>query len=47
MVVSPDSDLQFGLARMFASYASIHDLTVAVFTDLEVAVLWIRSSDES
>ena len=46
VVVSPDSKLQFGLARMFATYADIHELKVSVFTSLDEALRWLESVTE-
>jgi hypothetical protein len=47
LVVSPESKLQYGLARMFSVYASMHDLTVAIFFDQADATRYIVASAEA
>ena len=47
VVVSPESKLQYGLARMFSVYASMHDLTVAIFLDQADATRFIVASAEA
>ena len=47
LIVSPESKLQYGLARMFSVYASMHDLTVAIFVEESDAVRFLVASAEA
>lgn len=44
VVISHDRDLQYGLARMFASYAACHDLTVSIFHAPDEALNWLLAA---
>lgn len=46
VVVSPDSEFHYGLARMFSIYAELGGLAVGVFTATEEALRWLLTSPD-
>jgi hypothetical protein len=46
VVVLPDNDLQYGLARMFSTYAELNGLSVEVFTANDEALRWLRAAPD-
>ncbi len=45
MLVSPDSAVRYGLARMLSAFADMRNLTFSVFHEEKAALNWLEAQD--